>query len=280
MAKRSTRRTNRKKRNTRRLRRGGGNKIDACAKYRLEGTKPSIPEPRKTNSISDESYTALLAALRAVPEEKILLLKVGSNDSSVAQQALSNIAGSGGSKGKDGSLFIEFPYNVKDVDTALIKLDNPAMKRLLMTTIPRSLANDMNENKIHLVAISPVKAGNYNDFSYPFHENPDTNSVKGSFLNIIYDKIDTRNYIETFFPLAPGSDKTNEILDLIVSRKMPVILFNAMGSYCYRSFKYINDMRKNAGRITIYMGLVDEEPYSQCDIGRTIYPDPETSCAT
>jgi hypothetical protein len=276
---RKTRRVNRKRRNTRRLRRGGGNKTDACAKYRLEGTKPSIPAPIQTNSISDESYVALLAALRSVPEEKILLLKVGSNDSSVAQQALTNIAGSGGSKGKNGSLFIEFPYNLKDVDTSLIKLDNPAMTRLLSSAIPRSLINDINENKIHLLAISPVKAKNYNDFSYPFHEEPDTDSVKGGLLSIIYHKIDTRNYIETFFPLAPGSDKTNEILDLIVSRKMPVILFNAMGSYCYRSFKYINDMRKNAGYITIYMGLVDEEPFSQCDIGRTIYPDPETSCA-
>jgi hypothetical protein len=269
MVKRSTRRTNRKRRNTRRLRRGGGNKTDACAKYRLQGIKPSIPEPRETNTISDESYTALLDALRAVPEENILLLKVGSNDSVAAIQV--------GSKGEKGTLFIEFPYNSKDVDTTLLNLDSKTAVRTLIGPVPRSLQADIGDSNIDLLAISPEDAKHYNTFSYPFNKEPDE-SIKGGILNILFQKIVTKKYIETFFPLAPGSDKINEILDLIVSRKMPLILFNAMGSYCYRSFKYINDMRKNAGRITIYMGLVDSDTYSQCDIGRTIYPDAETSC--
>ena len=270
MAKRSTRRTNRKRRNTRRIKRGGGNKRDACAKYRLQGTKPSIPEPRETNTISDESYDLLLAALRAVPEENILLLKVGSNDSLAAIQV--------GSKGEKGTLFIEFPYNFNDVDTTLYNLDSTTAVRILSGPVPRSLRADIGDSNIDLLAISPEDARHYDTFSYPFNKEPDESTIKGGILSAIFEKIVTRKYIETFFPLAPGSDKTNEILDLIVSRKMPLILFNAMGSYCYRSFKYINDMRKNAERITIYMGLVDAEPYSQCDIGRTIYPDPETSC--
>jgi hypothetical protein len=270
MAKRSTRRTNRKRRNTRRIRRGGGNKTDACAKYRLQGTKPSIPEPKETYTISDESYDLLLAALRAVPEKNILLLKVGSNDSLAAIKV--------GSKGEKGTLFIEFPYNLNDVDTTLLNLDSRTAVKALSGPVPRSLRADIGDSKIDLLAISPEEARHYNTFSYPFNKEPDE-SIKGGILSAIFEKIVTRKYIETYFPLAPGSDKTNEILDLIVSRKMPLILFNAMGSYCYRSFKYINDMRKNAGRITIYMGLVDEEPYSQCDIGRVIYPDPDTSCA-
>ena len=106
---RKTRRVNRKRRNTRRLRRGGGNKTDACAKHRLQGMKPAIPEPRKTNSIDDDSYSALLSALRSVPEDKILLLKVGSNDSYAAIQ--------NGSKGEKGTLFIEFQYKgIADTD--------------------------------------------------------------------------------------------------------------------------------------------------------------------
>jgi hypothetical protein len=263
-----TRRSNRKRRNTRRLRRGGGNKTDACSKYRLQGMKPSIPEPSKTNSISDESHTALLAALRAVPEEKILLLKVGSNDSPAAIQT--------GSKGENGVLFIEFPYYTRG-DTALIDL-NKAVPRALLQIHTRFL-KDIGDTKIGLVAVSPEDSKHYNTFSYPFDKEDKTETTKTAILNLIYEKIDTRNYVETFFPLAPGSDKTNEILDLIVSRKTPVILFNAMGSYCYRSFKYINDMRKNADLLTIYMGLVDSATYSQCDIGSVIYPDPETSCA-
>jgi hypothetical protein len=261
-----TRRSNRKRRNTRRLRRGGGNKTDACSKYRLQGTKPSIPEPSKTNSISDESYTALLAALRAVPEEKILLLKVGSNDSYAAIQH--------GSKGEEGTLFIEFPYHTRG-DTQLIDL-NKGLPQIL-SRITGQIFKEIGDNKIELLAISPEN--HYSSFSYPFHIKPGELTTKDALLSVIYDKIDTRNYVETFFPLAPGSDKTNEILDLIVSRKTPVILFNAMGSYCYRSFKYINDMRKNVDLLTIYMGLVDSATYSQCDIGSVIYPDPETSCA-
>jgi hypothetical protein len=266
MAKRSTRRTNRKRRNTRRIRRGGGNKTDACAKYRLQGIKPSIPEPRETNTISDESYTALLDALRAVPEENILLLKVGSNDSLAA---IDN-----GSKGEKGTLFIEYQYFGRG-DTTLIDLDKGVPK--ILSRITTQISKDIGDTKIGLLAVSPEK--HYSSFSYPFFVKPNTNSVKGALLDQIYDKIDTRNYVQAFFPLAPGSEKTNEILDLIVSRKTPVILFNAMGSYCYRSFKYINDMRKNADLVTIYMGLVDAPLYSQCDIGNVIYPDPETSCA-
>jgi len=263
---RKTRRVNRKRRNTRRLRRGGGNKTDACAKYRLEGMKPAIPEPRKINSIDDDSYTALLSALRSVPEEKILLLKVGSNDSYAAIQ--------NGSKGEKGTLFIEFPYYTRG-DTALIDL-NKAIPQIL-SRITGQIFKEIGDTKIELLAISPEK--HYSSFSYPFHINPGEDSVKDALLSVIYDKIDTRNYAQAFFPLAQGSEKTNEILDLIVSRKTPVILFNAMGSYCYRSFKYINDMRKNTDLVTIYMGLVDAPTYSQCDIGSVIYPDPETSCA-
>ena len=263
---RKTRRVNRKRRNTRRLRRGGGNKTDACAKYRLEGMKPAIPEPKKINSIDDESYSALLSALRAVPEEKILLLKVGSNDSLAA---IDN-----GSKGEKGTLFIEYPYLGRG-DTTLIDLDKGVPK--ILSRITSQIFKDIGDTKLGLLAVSPEK--HYSGFSYPFFVKPNTNSVKGALLDQIYDKIDTRNYVQAFFPLAPGSEKTNEILDLIVSRKTPVILFNAMGSYCYRSFKYINDMRKNADLVTIYMGLVDAPVYSQCDIGSVIYPDPDTSCA-
>ena len=263
---RKTRRVNRKRRNTRRLRRGGGNKTDACGKYRLEGMKPAIPEPKKINSIDDESYTALLTALRSVPEEKILILKVGSNDSLAA---IDN-----GSKGEKGTLFIEYPYHGKS-DTTLIDLDKGVPK--ILSRITSQIFKDIGDTKLGLLAVSPEK--HYSGFSYPFFVKPNTNSVKGALLDQIYNNIDTRNYVETFFPLAPGSEKTNEILDLIVSRKTPVILFNAMGSYCYRSFKYINDMRKNADLVTIYMGLVDAPVYSQCDIGNVIYPDPETSCA-
>jgi hypothetical protein len=262
---RKTRRVNRKKRNTRRLRRGGGNKTDACAKYRLEGMKPAIPEPRKTNSIDDDSYSALLTALRSVPEEKILLLKVGSNDSYAAIQ--------NGSKGDKGTLFIEFPYKGR-ADTNLFDLDNKNPKILLK--IASQISTDIGDTQISLLAVSPEK--HYSSFSYPFDKEPGELSVKDALLSVIYNKIDTRNYVQAFFPLAAGSEKTNEILDLIVSRKTPVILFNAMGSYCYRSFKYINDMRKNADLVTIYMGLVDAPLYSQCDIGSVIYPDPETSC--
>ena len=263
---RKTRRVNRKRRNTRRLRRGGGNKTDACAKYRLEGMKPAIPEPKKINSIDDESYTSLLTALRAVPEEKILILKVGSNDSLAA---IDN-----GSKGEKGTLFIEYPYLGRG-DTTLIDLDKGVPK--ILSRITSQIFKDIGDTKLGLLAVSPEK--HYSGFSYPFFVKPNTNSVKGALLDQIYDKIDTRNYVQAFFPLAPGSEKTNEILDLIVSRKTPVILFNAMGSYCYRSFKYINDMRKNADLVTIYMGLVDAPVYSQCDIGSVIYPDPDTSCA-
>ena len=248
------------------MRRGGGNKIDACAKYRLEGMGPAYPSPSKTSSIDDDSYSALLSALRSVPEEKILLLKVGSNDSYAAIQ--------NGSKGDKGTLFIEYPYLVRG-DTGLIDLDKGVPK--ILSRITSQISRDIGDTQISLLAVSPEK--HYTSFSHPFDKEPGELSVKDALLSVIYNKIDTRNYVKAFFPLARGSDKTNEILDLIVARPGPVILFNAMGSYCYRSFKYINDMRKNAGRMTIYMGLVDVATYSQCDIGNVIYPDPETSCA-
>jgi hypothetical protein len=227
---------------------------------------PAYPSPSKTSSIDDDSYSALLSALRSVPEDKILLLKVGSNDSYAAIQ--------NGSKGEKGTLFIEFPYFGRG-DTQLIDLDKGVPK--IISRIASQIFKDIGDTKIGLLAVSPEK--HYSSFSYPFNIKPDENSVKGALLGAIYDKIDTRNYAQAFFPLASGSEKTNEILDLIVSRKTPVILFNAMGSYCYRSFKYINDMRKNVDLVTIYMGLVDAPTYSQCDIGNVIYPDPETSCA-
>ena len=121
--------------------------------------------------------------------------------------------------------------------------------------------------KVIHIQIAPETSG-----MYPFEDEegyPDNKDFKKYSSNEQY-------IIPGYFPIAPTSDKnTNEILSYIINHKGPLILFNAMGSYCFNILKYIIDMRESE---TVYGGYVDAPSVAKCDTVTKIYPNPEERC--
>lgn len=256
----------RSKRNARTYRkRGGGDLTDACKKYRLKGTLPGNPDPSFTTPISQSNFELLQSTIESVPDDSILLLKVGANDSTTE-----------GSKGKKGHFFVEMPFSNTGV-TSLKPLPNTTIIDSICVSLGIISRNNENEGgaTIFSLAIDPEDPS-----PYPFINEPKNQNQVTQNLSAITGSIKGNLNLKGYFPIgnSEGTDKT--ILDMIVNHPQPLILFNAMGSYCYRSFKYILDNRKRQGRQSIYMGLVDTLAMAACDINDMIYPDPGTTCAT
>ena len=268
-----TLRKNLKRKRTIRSRiRGAGNQVDACAKYNIDGVNiATLPMPVKMDKGSTESLTAISSVMP--PPDDILILKVGSNDSLGAIKE--------GSRGKDGVLFIESPFTPVPGATAttLIDIKQPISVRPVLNII-KLLQRYLPQSSAHVVSISPEPS--YDEFSYPFEKSMIGDDAYKVLLNVFIEKIQSRKYVQSLFPIAPGSpiDPSTKLLDLIVARESPLVLFNAMGSVCFRSFKYIVDMRKLAGRATIYMGLVDNSDMASCDLLSQVYPDGDKNCAS
>jgi hypothetical protein len=272
MLKRTFRKKRIRKKTIRRKIKGAGNQIDACAKYNLKGINTAtLPTPVKIDKSSQNILSTISAAIKEIPSNDMLILKVGSNDSVAAIQE--------GSRGKNGTLFIEAPISAPNgTATTLIDMRNPVTNRQL-TTINNVLHKKLPEVSSHLICISPVRE--YVEFSWPFIPSISGDEIYMALLNLNFtEKITSQKYLQTFFPIAPGdtADASTQILDLIVSREGPLVLFNAMGSLCFRSLKYIVDMRRLAGKLTIYMGLVDVGDVASCDLHAPVYPNGDKSC--
>ena len=264
-------RRNRKKTYRRKIR-GGGNQIDACAKYNFKGVNTAmIPMPIKVDTGSPQALSLVSLALSQIPSNDMIILKVGSNDSSAAIKE--------GSKGKNGVFFIEAPFTApKGTTTTLIDMRQASNVKQL-GAINNALHKTLPSVSAHVISISPET--DYYESSWPFVESMNGDDVyKAMIYEHFIQNVKSQKYIQTFFPVALGekSDPSTKLLDLIVAREGPLVLFNAMGSLCFRSFKYIVDMRKLAGRLTIYMGLVDVADMSSCDLSSQVYPDGDTNC--
>lgn len=274
MMRKTLRKRRNRKKTIRRKVKGAGNQIDACAKYKLRGVNTStLPVPVKSDKGSLESLSIITRALSKIPPGDLLILKVGSNDSEAAIKE--------GSKGKSGTLFIEAPFVTtipKGTTTTLLDIRNKAIMRQLSSVVTM-LTKTLPDVYGHIVSISP--APEYYEFSWPFVPSMAGDNIENLILYETFTKnVKSETYVQTFFPVAPGdvTDPSTQLLDMIVSREGPLLLFNAMGSLCFHSFKYIVDMRRSQGKITIYMGLVDVADMASCDLTSPVYPDTDKNC--
>jgi hypothetical protein len=202
----------------------------------------------------------------------MLILKVGSNDSQGAIRE--------GSRGKDGVLFIEGPFKAvgPQSTTSLFDLRKIPGKQIGVFIRTISESGYLPESA-HIVSISPEPR--YSEFAWPFEDSMrDDDTAYNQLISLFTDKVKTKTYVQSMFPIAPGNadDPSTKLLNMIVERPAPLLLFNAMGSVCFRAFKYIVDMRSVAGRKTIYMGLVDSSDVAACDILSPIYPNADENC--
>ncbi len=257
---------------------GGGDKKHACRIPFPLGEPAAIQ-----NYVKDEANIdgKIIEAIRAIPTDvSFLVMKIGSNDSEdVKGEKYSNFkyGFSSGTLGKAGTHYIEYPIVGKEgTNTATLNLKTIGGKQY--NNLYKSLIKFLEGENGFLMAVSPIPE--YEDFEYPFHNKKDTNDLEHIIYNTIAQKIKTTKYVQGFFPLnLYGENKT--LLDLLVARTEPLILFNAMASSCYTSMKYVIDMRLRANRPTIYMGLadvVDGRAAVECDTFHPIYPDRDAAC--
>lgn len=239
---------------------GGGNIQTACEKYFSDG--PSIlPTPLRTESSEDdEKYQRVFDSIKEsdTNENSLLIVKIGSNDSDAAIVE--------GSRGMGGNLFWEslpLPQGPKKTE----------IKSLLESkNLARPLNRNAGDNPISLIAISPVDS--YRNYEYPFID-----TSKSVWTDEIV--ITNSHYIKGEFPIGPNFNTESfnyKILYHLITRPGPLIIFNAMGSWCYQSIKYILDIRSLNKQFTLYTGLVDTIENVSCEIGIPIYPEPEEVC--
>jgi hypothetical protein len=257
------------------LYKGAGNKYNACEKYRQNksmrvsvGSPIAIASEKTINQTYEKDYKLILESLQEYDKNRFsfLILKLGSNDSS---EAISQ-----GSAGTNGDLFWEtqpLPSGRQATELIDMKTSN-----LLHRQFKR--LDEISENKCKLLAISPV--AEYENYQYPFINNNDDTLLSMIRENIIKET----KYIQSYFPIGVNSDIDSynyKLLQYLSERPGPLLIFNAMGSWCYSSIKYILDMRKHNGFSdhTAYAGLVDSKNDASCEIGILIYPDPDKSCS-
>lgn len=275
-----TRRYNRR----RRVQRGGGSLTYACESWKRNPIDIDPPSSTPTETSDYPSYSVILATLEAIPSDEGLFLKVGSNDSPW-------VAGTGaskeskekngkplvqGSKGKDGTLFVESP-TLDGKFTTVIEYTPATSIGLPGMTIGRGIMRGVG-GVLHGLSVSPVPI--YEEFMYPAVESTPTKNSQPEGILLSFT---SKNYVEAFFPLAPNPDESSvnfKILNHLINRKGPLILCNAMGSYCYKSYKYIIDERIKNKRKTTFLGLVDNAARSHCSISFPVYPNPDTVCGT
>lgn len=277
---------------------GGGTLKDACALWK-NPSRGQEPENVGAEDVDDTSYKTVYETLASIPNDDFLILKLGSNDNSFVE----GLSGSGsielngkaylrGSKGKKGTLFFERESKGEAGTAAsslIVNLSEPLIKQIInySKSVDELLdAIDNKPEKKHLIAISPEKK--YIGFSYPFDSGLESEDDNIQFF--IQKKIgadipdENRTYIQAVFPIGINNDSESynyKILDLLINRPGPLLIFNAMGSTCYRSIKYILDKRtylKDTSKLTLYGALVDVLEGSSCSFGLEIYPDPEERC--
>jgi len=265
---------------------GGGTKEHACLKSGKTNL-PMIPSPEPKESYSpgsteDNQYISILEYLETIPSDDMLILKIGSNDDESVKNEKAAGTGGVGTLGRNGILFLEHRntlVNTTETSPILIKDIKPPQLRYYFKGL-----NDIKDNsRLHLLAVSPMPQ--YHEYSYPFiyNKEPDGSEGLDKLLfakHYIEDK--KKTYVQAFFPIGPNFNKdTNnyKILQNLINRKGPLFIFNAMGSACYQSLKYIMDMR-SPDKTTYYGGLVDSLANNDalCEIGIRIYPDIAKEC--
>jgi hypothetical protein len=277
---------------------GGGTLVEACSKWRSPSTRQQ-PENTRVEIEEAESYKTVYETLASVPKDHFLILKLGSNDNTVVKHDSGAIELNGklyvrGSKGETGTLFFEMESKGEAGKTAssgivnLSKTNLKGVERYARSAVRRlNNAIENNPEKKHLIAITPEKK--YDGFSYPFIKRNDESQDFSYILpHLLGGDIpdENRTYIQAVFPIGINNDEESynyKILNMLVERPGPLLIFNAMGSTCYRSIKYILDKRtylKNPEipKLTLYGGLVDVLEGSSCSFGVEIYPDPEERC--
>jgi hypothetical protein len=276
---------------------GGGTLVEACSKWRSPSSEQQ-PENALIENEDAESYKTVYEKLASVPNDDFLILKLGSNDNSLVRRASGAIELHGklyvrGSKGETGTLFFEMESKGEAGKTASSGIVNLSKTNLNgVTRYERYAVRRVNKaiqnkpEKKHLIAISPEKE--YNGFSYPFIKRNDEPSLEEILPHLLGGDIPdgNRKYIPAVFPIGINNDEESynyKILNMLVERPGPLLIFNAMGSTCYRSIKYILDKRTylqnpEIPKLTLYGGLVDVLEGSSCSFGIEIYPDPEERC--
>ena len=273
--------------------------MEACSKWRSPSTEQQ-PENTRIEIEDAESYKTVYETLASVPNDDFLILKLGSNDNFDVRHDSGAIELNGKFYARGaaptGTLFFEMESKGEAGKTAssgivtLSKTNLNGVKRYASYARAVHRVNNAIENKPekkHLIAISPEKE--YNGFSYPFiKRNDEPQDLSYILPHLLGADIPYKNrkYIPAVFPIGINNDEESynyKILNMLVERPGPLLIFNAMGSTCYRSIKYILDKRtylKNPEipKLTLYGGLVDVLEGSSCSFGIEIYPDPEERC--
>jgi hypothetical protein len=268
-------------RKTARKQRGGRTKKEACHSWTSPHT--TLEPPNKQYETKDhQSYNNVLAALKSIPEDAPLILKVGSNDNSIVASASDGKNANGqdlkrGSKPRsDLKLFYEFPTTSGSSGLMVA----PSLSEIALM---RQFSRYAGGKHYHLLAISPEKE--YDEYEWPFSlTGPDAPLHPDRPLSFV--QLSDKQYTQSYFPIGINSDPSSinhQILNHLATRPGAVILFNSMGSTCYSSVKYILDMRTNSRLAYMHLGAVDTLNVGthsvMCSVGNPIYPDPATACA-
>jgi len=265
----------RKKNKSKKKIKGGGDLSSACHKYMHPELCHNIPlaQSEETDDMYEAYYKNTYETILSIDEStntNFLILKIGSNDSEESKKE--------GSKGLNGELFWEtYPLpSGRKVTTLIDMKESKNLARIIYRLIP---------DGVKLIAISPLSE--YTNFEYPFINNKTSNWINE--LTETFDDAhnfqNNKTYIQSYFPIGINQnvDSYNyKILNYLSTRPGPLLLFNAMGSWCYSSIKYILDSRYKNGINTSYAGLVDtiNPPDVSCEIGIPIYPIPREICSS
>ena len=278
------------------LYKGAGDKPAACRKYRENKSMstyvgPAYPPKMAIETTDQENgdtfffdettntyiiyndktpketyYKTVLDSLLAYDTDpsSFLILKLGSNDSDEAIKQ--------GSLGIRGHLY----WETRPLPTG--KKTSKLIDMRLSPLLLKQFKKFSKEKGCKLLAISP--ATQYENYQYPFINNEDD-----TIFSVIADEcIKETKYIQSYFPIGVNSDidsNNNKLLKYLSTRQGPLLIFNAMGSWCFSSIKYILDMRNNDefADNTSYAFLTDSTDDTSCEIGIPIYPEPDTSCS-
>lgn len=252
---------------------GAGNLDDACRKYKNGYMQRILPVPVNTENDNDLNYEILYNQLLKVDDTCFLILKIGSNDSDIVKSGKQYDPVNMGSMGKEGHMFIEIK-SLDDKSEILFLNKNKSCINIILKNINIILRATKNHDVI-LKTISPIEE--YEEYWYPFG-NQEKECEYNEFLTLLET---TPQYIKGYFPIGINNNKCSnnyKILYYLANRAGPLFLFNAMGSWCYQSIKYIIDTRVQKGLITFYGGLVDDISNASCEINTQIYPDLKTKC--
>jgi hypothetical protein len=154
-----------------------------------------------------------------------LIIKVGSNDTveSKEYKLYSNTD-------------IVTPINLRTINSILTRL---------------KLRGD-NKKNLFMLSLDPS-----NPSRKPFDVSIDEENNP---LNLLSPPEENIKLIKACFPLATGTPNANSLLKKIIDLNANLILVNAMGSACYRSFKAILDNRPE----TYYLLYVDVQQSAYC----------------